>query len=231
MAKTVSVICSNCGKEKVVPTKEFNRWKGFPDKKWFCDSSCASSYKHKSSVVSCRCPVCDSKFTRLRSELGKCCSTRCANILRFSDENERIKLSLVNSPTVRASGVRYCRQCGKFMTSGHKLFCSVACSKQAHWDKVFDKIKTSGSFPATTHGETDRRVAKKFIGETSGYKCAICGKADCKLVVDHIDGDACNSQIENVRLLCIDCDRNTPTYKNRPHKANRPWRRKVKVAC
>ena len=226
MKKTVVVTCANCGKDKHVPAAEFNRSRYKEDKKWFCNSKCAAQHKHNNSLVTTECPVCGTSFTRRKCDISKCCSTSCANILRFSDEEERIKISLANRPGASREDLHFCAYCGKFIKSSRKAYCSIKCTTAAHWRDVFNTIKETGSFPVSTHGETDRRVAKKFLVETVGNKCAICGRDDCKLVVDHINGDACDSSVNNLRLLCEDCDRASDTYKNKPHKANRPWRRK-----
>lgn len=239
MRKVATVSCANCGARKDIPQAEFNRGSRNPAKKWFCDSRCAAAYKSSMHKLKSVCPVCHKTFYKGLKEEKIYCSRTCANIQRFSDPeirkrssdiHKKIYLEAHPDAELKIFTTRYCEHCGKLLNTQNKRFCSVACYKQHHWDNVFDEIKHTGLFPDTTHGETDRDVAKKFIGENEGYKCAICGKVGCKLVVDHIDGDACNSRVENVRLLCIDCDRNTPTYKNRPHKANRPWRRKTKVA-
>lgn len=35
------------------------------------------------------------------------------------------------------------------------------------------------------------------------------------LIVDHIDGDAYNYKVENIRLVCPNCDSQLSTYKGR----------------
>lgn len=62
------------------------------------------------------------------------------------------------------------------------------------------------------------RSRKKIIIETNGYQCAICGIVDwmgkpIKLELDHVDGNADNNTLENLRLICPNCHSQTETYK------------------
>lgn len=64
-------------------------------------------------------------------------------------------------------------------------------------------------------------LKKKLL--TSGLlnsRCYICGLVDwlerpISLHLDHINGDRRDNQLANLRLLCPNCDSQTPTHKNK----------------
>jgi len=88
------------------------------------------------------------------------------------------------------------------------------------WDEAFAK----GSSAKT------RSLMKRLIlSKKREYRCSICGintwsDKPLRLRLDHIDGDCCNNEEDNLRLLCPNCDAQTDTFcrgkraKNLTHK-------------
>jgi hypothetical protein len=67
--------------------------------------------------------------------------------------------------------------------------------------------------------------------ETQGHRCAICGTSIWRdqpvpLVLDHIDGDAGNWRLSNLRYICPNCDAQLPTFKSRNRGNGRAARRR-----
>jgi hypothetical protein len=63
---------------------------------------------------------------------------------------------------------------------------------------------------------------KKKIFEKNGKICSICKKTEGRFEVDHIVPAAINKNkiydVNNARILCRDCHKNTTTYGGRVHK-------------
>ncbi len=171
----------------------------------FCSSSCAASFNN---------------FRRLVSD-----DTR----QKMSDSRRR-RLGLETRPI--ADQHPPCLNCGKPVSTSGSKFCSVSCSSQYGWENKKRLIKSTNQFPhCGRYNETDRRIVRRYIEETTGHKCAICGISEWNgqsvpLVVDHIDGNATNHTVGNLRMVCPNCDALLPTFKNRPHEAHREFRRK-----
>jgi ribosomal protein S27AE len=74
---------------------------------------------------------------------------------------------------------------------------------------------------------------KRYLFEKSNHKCSKCGwdkvnevTGKSPLEIDHIDGDAYNNNIDNLRVLCPNCHSLTPTYKNIGNReSSRTYRR------
>lgn len=70
------------------------------------------------------------------------------------------------------------------------------------------------------HGQTSRKIAFAIFGK----ECCICDSKtwmgqEVPLILDHVDGNADNWSLKNLRLICPNCDAQTPTYtgRNRGH--------------
>lgn len=186
------------------------------------------------------------------------CSQSCAasvnNAGRELSIEDRYKKSLANG----GDGHRYiCFNCGKLRTHLDDPFCSDKCrneyisehkndangkigsriagvnASRTKWEEVKLSIKSTGEYPFTSStNDTRRTVVRRYLEETVGHKCAICGISEWNgqpvpLVVDHIDGDSTNHSVENLRLLCYNCDAQTDTFKRRGNRVStRRWREK-----
>lgn len=107
-------------------------------------------------------------------------------------------------------------RCTKF-----KIDTSHFLGKSSALGQVSSKRKTAEELLVLGKPEDGRREASKLRRclEELGvkYKCAICNANEWQgqpitLDIDHIDGCYWNNVRENLRFLCPNCHRQTPTY-------------------
>lgn len=63
-------------------------------------------------------------------------------------------------------------------------------------------------------------LLKKYLKEVRGHKCEICQTSEwcgqpIPLILDHISGNSEDWTLQNLRLICPNCDHQTPTFSGR----------------
>ena len=121
-----------------------------------------------------------------------------------------------------------CKQCGKEFKPKHKTsqFCSKDCMIKYHHNEKMKQVEENNGIGC------DWRQIKKYIIETRGHRCEICGEENwmgslIPLVLDHINGRANDNRLENLRLVCCNCDAQLPTYKSKNKNSDRKKRKGV----
>jgi hypothetical protein len=111
-----------------------------------------------------------------------------------------------------------CPNCNQLFYSLYhkKQCCSKKCSteyKRLQSDKVIEK-KGFGN------GHYHNVRIRKYLIRKHGNNCMICGQSGdnwngkpMTLIVDHIDGKSNNNKLNNLRIVCPNCDCQLPTYK------------------
>ena len=116
-----------------------------------------------------------------------------------------------------------CKNCGK---KAKKVFCSNACQAAYKWNERKEKIETTGVFEHVR----SKNYTKRYLVEKRGHACMICKTTvwcgqPVPLILDHTDGDSTNNKVDNIRLVCGNCDMQLPTYKNKNKGKGRASRR------
>lgn len=106
-----------------------------------------------------------------------------------------------------------CNNCGKLHLTKN-LFCGKTCRDEFRFKENLKRVK-KGLIP-----DTNRETIKKVILKLRGHECEICHNAEWQgqkipLILDHIDGSHENNKLENLRLVCPNCDAQLPTYKSK----------------
>jgi hypothetical protein len=156
--------------------------------KSFCNQSCAATFNNKIRIT---------KASQNKINIIKC---------------EEIGLNK------KTSIKRQCNFCNiefdLIKLSSPKKYCSASCrSKQIHEQKLVDIEK--GLYTVKSNKQYKSYLISKY-----GHKCQMCsftewGGKPILLILYHIDGNSDNFNLENLRIICSNCDTLTSTYKGR----------------
>ena len=101
-------------------------------------------------------------------------------------------------------------------------YCSNKCQKEHQYNVAIEKWKNGDLKGYSGKTQSLSNYIRNFILNNYGSACSICGwderhPIDGKILteIDHIDGNAENCKIENLRVLCPNCHAKTPTFRAR----------------
>ncbi len=121
----------------------------------------------------------------------------------------------------KRSKEKKCLYCGNLYSSPHltSKFCSNKCCNEYKTKERYQYyLNNQEEFKGK---EINYKWIKKQILKEQDYKCSICGihsewnGKELHLILDHINGDACDNTRKNLRCICPNCDSQLDTYKSR----------------
>jgi hypothetical protein len=112
-----------------------------------------------------------------------------------------------------------CLNCGNTIPNMN-VYCNNVC--QGEYQTKTKLNEWLGGINVVQKGGTSIPVwMRRYLLEQSNHKCSECGWDKINeysnlipLEIDHIDGNAYNNHISNLKVLCPNCHSLTKTYKN-----------------
>lgn len=185
-------------------------------------------------IISSKCENCNKEIVNFYGS-GRFCCSKCAR--GFSTKNKRQEISDKVSLSLGGEGknriikrvrgkITNCLNCEKQII-GNKFCNNYKCQHDYKWKQT--KLLIEKNKPIKNAGPS---IFKKYLIETRGDKCEICGISNWQgkplvKILDHINGNPQLDLLSNFRLVCSNCDSQLDTYKNRNRtKGKREYRKK-----
>ena len=186
-----------------------------------------------------RCKFCSEKIS-FENRWNSYCGHSCCASFNNKGVNRYVKVKMeengldINKP----QDIRYyfdhirkpnnCLFCGKAINFRNVKFCNSKCCSNYNWKILKEKIKNQNGVNFNPIGNS--KTAKRYLKEVRGAKCEICGitkwmSKDVPLVLDHINGNSMDWRLDNLRIICGNCDIQTSTYKGKNMGKGRFFRR------
>lgn len=107
-----------------------------------------------------------------------------------------------------------CLWCRQRFSGRKRRYCTNLCFNEHRKHKTLEPWLNGANA-----GSELNKAYRAYLLEQAENKCTECGWAEVNpysglitLTIDHIDGDAQNNRINNLKVLCYNCHTLTPTF-------------------
>ncbi len=174
------------------------------------DRKCQRTDAYEKDAKKCKCCNKDLPYHKRKN---KYCSRSCS----ISTNNKGVRRH-GKSPIAHP-----CKCCDKITTN--KTFCSKDCQFNFVQRQVWESIR-AGTW--INNGATSKTL-RKFLFADRGYKCEHCCQSKwlgepILLTVHHLDGDATNNRLDNLKILCWNCHALTKNFGSKNLHSTRMYR-------
>ena len=202
---SIKIECEQCKKSFDKNISEYNKSLRL-NLKHFCSLSCSAKYSaviKKEKIETAKreyyenpkkCKKCNAPIDYYSKKINEFCSHSCS--AKFNNPNRSIK--------------KICLACGEQIKNDK--FCNIRCFFNHKKIETIKQIKSGKKVTNDTF--------KNYLIEKNGHKCQMCGTIEwggkpILLILDHVNGNSEDCSLDNLRLICSNCDTLTPTYKGR----------------
>lgn len=196
----------------------------------FCSRSCAAKHNnklHPKRKPEGNCKLCNTPTTTSLTYCSNCWNQYKSTIV--------VPSKFKGPKTIRIPNNQFCEQC-KCKLSNRRKFCGRTCQSLSIFLNRISVVEKQGYFYDETVFRTGNSVefVRKYIKHKFGDKCSICNlesrwnNMSLNLILDHINGIPNDWTISNLRLICPNCDAQTPTFKSKNKGNGRPYRPRTK---
>ena len=126
--------------------------------------------------------------------------------------------------------MKECKNCGNEIPN-RNVYCNNQCQNDYENKQRLNEWMDGKNF-IRQGGTSIPQWMRKHLLENANYQCSECGWGELNqytntvpLDIDHIDGDAYNNMVDNLRVLCPNCHSLKKTFKNTgKRKSTRTYR-------
>lgn len=171
------------------------------------------------------CKTCNTKIEYCSDIKNKIyCNSSCA-----ASSTNKVRERVGVKPALSTTKCECCNKEFKYPTKQlDRKYCSVKCQREKQ-TSILVQEWLAGEHPGYV-GKTKQicKFVRRYLHETRGTSCEECGwdkrhPVDGSVLteIDHIDGDAGNNKLSNLKILCPNCHAMTPTFRARNKTSTR----------